>query len=166
MTGANAWCAYPQRWAGWGARLTVWKGCSLETLMPSTAAAPGFNPRTRSARSAAQLCAHRAPALAPEPKHLHSLLSAVKTIHAMRGSGGWKHLGEEGVSPQSLEDEEGDVEQLLKKLGMQQSLWKGQARGVCLRAHVCNIFVASLTLLWQGGGLDDPQRSLPTPTIL
>ena len=23
-----------------------------------------------------------------------------------------------------------------------------------------------VTLLWQGGGLDDPQRSLPTPTIL
>jgi len=33
-----------------------------------------------------------------------------------------------------------------------------------LDAVLCNLLW--VTLLWQGVGLDDPQRSLPTPTIL
>lgn len=61
----------------------------------------------------------------------------------MRGCRGWKHLGEDGMSPQSLENEEGDVEQMLKRPGIRQSPWKGQARGACLRARVRNIFAAS-----------------------
>lgn len=40
------------------------------------------------------------------------------------------------MSPQSLENEEGDVEQMLKRPGLQQSLWEGQARGACLRTRV------------------------------
>lgn len=54
----------------------------------------------------------------------------------MRGCSGWKHLGEDGVSPQSLEKEEGDVEQMLKRLGIQRSLWKGHGEG-CVPARTC-----------------------------
>lgn len=83
----------------------------------------------------------------------------------MRGCRGWKHLGEDGVSPQSLENEEGDVEQMLKRLGIQQSFWKGQARGACLHAYVCNIFVASPGAALREPDLFDtchPGRELPS----
>lgn len=83
----------------------------------------------------------------------------------MRGCRGWKHLGEDGVSPQSLENEEGDVEQMLKRLGIQQSLRKGQARGACLCTHACNIFVASPRAALREPDLLDtchPGRKLPS----
>lgn len=142
----------------------VQKGCSLESLLPLTTA-PQINPCRQPVRSAARLCTQPVPELTPEPKHLHSLLRAIRSPHAMRGCRGWKHLGEDGVSPQSLENEEGDVEQMLKRLGFQQSLRKGQARGACLCTHVCNIFVASPGAALREPDLLDtchPGRKLPS----
>lgn len=164
VTCANTQCAYSQSWAGWGTMPTVQKGCSFERLLPFTTA-PRFNPCTQSVHSAAQLCTYPVLELTPEPKHLHSLLSSIRIIHAMRGCRGWKHLGEDGASPWSLENEEGDVEQMLKRLGIQQSLWKGQARGACLHTRVCNIFVASPEAALREPDLFDtchPGRKLPS----
>lgn len=50
-----------------------------------------------------------------------SALSAIRSIHAMRGCRVWKHLGEDGASPQSLENAVGDVQQML-----QQRLWRAR----------------------------------------
>jgi len=73
--------------------------------------------------------------------HRKFLLNMRKNLFPLRVTEHWNRLPREVVESPSLE------------------VFK-----TCLDKVLCSLLY--VTLLWQGVGLDDPQRSLPTPNIL